>query len=115
MTGGRLKEAKIVMLSLVANNAYESRGIVAAGDFVLPNILTNWLSLYTHMLMLTAEVATNFDVLGVTLEAAFDLTVDVIVSTPFAVKYVPKYSAKMSRNGFETRNVCGRVIAGRTA
>lgn len=85
MTGGRLKEAKTVMLSLVANKAYESSGMVAAGDFVLPNIFTNWLSLYMQMLMLTAEVATNFEEFGVTLEAGSDLTVDVIVSTPLAV------------------------------
>ena len=45
ITGGRLKEANIVILSRIANRAYESIGIVAAGDLGLPNIFTNWLSL----------------------------------------------------------------------
>jgi hypothetical protein len=67
------------------------------------------------MLMLTAEVATNFVGPAVTFEAGFDCTVEFIVSMPFATKYVLKYSPKMRRNGFEIRNVCGRVIAGRRA
>lgn len=115
INGGKLKEANIVMLSLIANKAYESIGIVAAGDLVLPNIFTNWLSLYTQMLILVAEVATNFVAPAVTFEAGFEFIVDVIVSIPFATKYVPKYKVKTRRNGFEIRNVCGRVIAGRSA
>jgi hypothetical protein len=67
------------------------------------------------MLMFVIEVDINFVAPAVTLEAGFACTVEVIVSMPFATKYVLKYNAKTRRNGFETRNVCGRVITGRRA
>jgi len=82
-----LKDANIVMLSLIANSAYESNGMVAAGVLLPPlKSFTNWLSLYTQMLILVADVATNFDAPAVTLDAGFACTVDVIVSMPFATK-----------------------------
>ena len=65
--------------------------------------------------MLVVEVAKNFVAPDVTLEAGFACTVEVIVSMPFATKYVLKYNVNTRRKGFETRNVCGRVIAGRSA
>lgn len=102
--GGRLKEAKMVIESRMANRAYDSLGIAAAGDEEgPPNILANWESLYTQRLILTEEVAMNLVLPEVTAEAFFDETVEDIVSTVFAVAYVEKYRAKMRRNGFEMK------------
>ena len=67
------------------------------------------------MLMFVAEVATNLVAPAVTFDAGFACTVEVIVSMPFATKYVLKYKVKTRRNGFETKNACGRAIAGRIA
>ena len=67
------------------------------------------------MLMFVAEVATNLEAPAVTLDAGFACKVEFIVSMPFATKYVLKYNVKTRRNGLETRNACGRAIAGRTA
>ena len=85
-SGGTLKLAKIVMLSLAANRRYDNRGIRDAGELVLPNILANWLSLYTQAVRLTAEVAANLVLPDVTVVAGRDRTVAVRVSIVFAVK-----------------------------
>ena len=91
MMEGRLKEAKIVMESLAAKRAKESFGMVAAGpDDGLPKSRANWLSLYTHIDMLTAEVAKNLDAFEATVSAGLPARVEVTVSTLFAVKYVEK-------------------------
>ena len=61
MMGGRLNEANIVMLSRMANNAYDSLGTTAAGDDDgAPNIRAKHESLYTHRLMFTDDIAKNF-------------------------------------------------------
>lgn len=114
--GGRLKDAKIVRESRRANNAYEILGIAATGDEGgPPNILANCESLYTHRDMLTDEVARNFVVPDVIVEAGFAETVDKAVSTVLAVAYVPEYKARMRRKGLEVRKAWGLVRTGRSA
>ena len=66
------------------------------------------------MVMLAADVATNFAEVEVTVSAGLAWTALVRVSTVLAVVYVLKYRAKINRNGFEARKACGRVAAGMT-
>ena len=83
---GRLNDAKIVRLSLRAKRAYDSLGTAAAGEADgAPNVLAKLESLYTHRLMFTEEVARNLVVLGATVDAGFDFTVEENVSTALAV------------------------------
>lgn len=115
MMGGRLKEANIVMLSRMANNAYDSLGTTAAGDDDgAPNIRAKHESLYTHRLMFTDDIAKNFVGPEETEDACLQVRVDVRVSTVLAVMYVEKYRPKIRRKGLEKRNACGRVMAGRS-
>jgi len=91
INGGKLKEAKIVRESRMANKAYDSLGIADVGDEdAAPNIFANCESLYTHMLILTDEVARNFVDPEETADADFAETVEESVSTMFAVVYVEK-------------------------
>jgi len=53
-----------------------------------PNIRAKQLSLYTHKLMFTADVAMNLLGPVVTVPAGWARRVDVVVSMAFAVKYV---------------------------
>ncbi|MBV36053.1 MAG: hypothetical protein CMP47_11490 [Rickettsiales bacterium] len=115
MMGGRLNEANIVMLSRMANNAYDSLGTTAAeDDDGAPNIRAKHESLYTHRLMFTDDIAKNFVGPGETEDACLQVRVDVRVSTVLAVMYVEKYRPKIRRKGLEKRNACGRVMAGRS-
>ena len=112
---GRLKDAKMVRLSLRAKRANEILGTAAAGDADgAPNILAKHESLYTHRLIFTDDAAKNFVVLGATVDAGFDFIVEEMVSTALAVEYVAKYRLKIRRKGFEKTNLCGRVRAGRS-
>ena len=93
MRGGRLKEAKIVNKSLVANSAKLEKGTDRGGvrsETGLLNILVNWLSLYRLKLILTPEVARNFAGPAVVASATLCRMVLEIVSTVLAVVYVPK-------------------------
>lgn len=87
MIEGRLNEAKMVMLSRTANKAKDNFGTTAAAeeDFEgAPNILTKHESLYIDRLMFTDEVARNLAGPAETLDAGFEDTVDVSVSTVLA-------------------------------
>ena len=86
MIEGRLKDAKIVMLSLTAKRAKESLGTTAAGEAEgAPNILAKHESLYMDRLMLTDDVARNLVPPAETFEAGFAVTVERKVSTVLAV------------------------------
>jgi hypothetical protein len=90
---GKLKEAKMVRQSRTAKRAYDSFGTTAAAAAAeedAPNMRAKHESLYTHRLMLTDDVARNLDVLGVTVEAGLEVTVECKVSTVLAVEYVAK-------------------------
>ena len=93
MSGGRLKEAKIVNESLTANSAKLEKGTDRGGvrsDAGLLNILVNWLSLYRLKLILTPEVARNLAGPAVVASAERCRMVLDIVSIVLAVVYVPK-------------------------
>jgi hypothetical protein len=91
---GKLKEAKMVRQSRTAKRAYDSFGTTAAAGAAAeedaPNMRAKHESLYTHRLMFTDDVARNLDVLGVTVEAGLEVTVECKVSTVLAVEYVAK-------------------------
>lgn len=88
MKEGRLNDAKMVRLSRIANNAYDSLGTAAAGEVEGPpplNILAKHESLYTQRLMFTDDVARNLVGPEETDDAGFAVTVDESVSTALAV------------------------------
>ena len=82
---GKLKDAKMVILSRTQKSAYVSLGTAAAGDADgALNILAKCESLYTQRLMLTAEVARNFVGPDDTVDAGLAVTVERNVSTVLA-------------------------------
>ena len=61
-----------------------------------------------HIPIFAVEEAANFKVPLVTCVAGLFFTVEVIVSTEFAVRYVPPYTRQINANGFEKTRECGR-------
>lgn len=85
--GGRLNDAKMVMLSRMANKAYVTGGI-GLPDTV-PNILVNCESLIIVRLRFAALVAANLAGPAVVVLAVLLRVVDLKVSRKFAERYVP--------------------------
>ena len=77
---------------------------MARGEEVAaPNNLANLLSLYKHKDKFAEEVATNFAGPEVVLDAGVECKVLALVSSRFAVMYVPVYKAKIKAKGFEIK------------
>jgi hypothetical protein len=87
-SGGTLNDANIVRQSRIANRAYEGPG-TARGGPPGPNSRAKAWSLNRHKPIFAVDEATNFVVPAVTSVAGSLRTVDVIVSSVFAVRYVP--------------------------
>lgn len=87
ISGGRLNDANIVMLSRSAKRAYVTGGMGLAET--VPNILVNWESLIMVRLRFAALVAANFAGPAVVVLAALLRVVDLKVSRKFADRYVP--------------------------
>lgn len=84
---GRLKVANIVNPSRTTNGTKLATGIARAELF--PNVLANWLSLYSDSPTFTADTVPNFDQVDVVVLAGRSKLQDEAVSRALAVKYVP--------------------------
>lgn len=99
--GGRLNDAKIVMLSRIAKRAYVTGGMGLADT--VPNIFVNCESLIMVRLKFAALVAANFAGPAVIVLAALLRVVDLKVSRMFADRYVPPYTIRIKPNVFDVR------------
>ncbi len=98
-----MKDARIVILSLVANNPILVKGIGLAGLEGSPNILANNLSFPTERPILATDPPTN---LGY---RALCLFRSQMASTEFATIYVPEYTPQINRNDGCFKNAIGLV------